>query len=343
MRLMFVDDSFPFDGYSPTSQPLGGPEKALANLVSCLAMRGHDVVVLNRCISPITAFGARWLPWEAERPQAADVLVAFRLPRLLATVPQVRRRILWTAAAPEELDPPAAQALLANHRPLIVFFTPIQAERWRNPLGLDRRVIEPGISAAYLEDDPMAPAHPPRAVSTSHPLGGLDRVLALWVTRIRPAIPAGELHVYSALLDKGRLGAEPAAAIKPVLDQALAARAHDVIIQRPLPDPQMAEAYRAARVHLYPGQPGEILATSLAESQAAGLPGVALASSPAVLRRIVDGQTGRIATAEPNFANAAIDLLGDRASFDRMSANARLLQRGRSWAVAAAEFEDLLA
>ena len=32
MHLTFVDDSIAFDGYSPSSQPLGGPEKAFASL-----------------------------------------------------------------------------------------------------------------------------------------------------------------------------------------------------------------------------------------------------------------------------------------------------------------------
>ena len=54
----------------------------------------------------------------------------------------------------------------------------------------------------------------------------------------------------------------------------------------------------------------------------------------------VDGQTGKIAAADTNFASAAIDLLSDRVTFERMSANARLLRRGRTWAIAAAEFEE---
>lgn len=341
MRITFVDDSFPFDGYSPTSQPLGGAEKALAQLPTALAMRGHEVSVFNRCTFQVSVGGATWHPWDSERPAETDVLVAFRHPRLLEFVPEARRRILWTAAAPEELAPPAMQALLVRYQPRLVFFSEAQKERWPNPQQLPVHVIEPGIAASYLEDDPMAPADPPRAVSTVHPLARLDWLLGLWVKEVRPAVPDARLFVYSALLNKGELGADVPAEVKPVLAQALAAREHGVTILRPQPDPQMAEAYRAARVHLYPGQPGETLASTLAESQATGLPGVALAQSPAVVARIIDGQTGRIATADKNFAAAAIDLLTDRAMFDRMSANARLLRRGRTWAIAASEFEEV--
>jgi glycosyltransferase involved in cell wall biosynthesis len=343
MRITFVDDSIPFDGYSPTSQPLGGPEKAFASLPAALALRGHAVQVFNRCAFPVTAGGAAWHPFDDQRPDETDVLVALRQPRLLDFVATAKRRVLWTAGSPEELNQTAEQAHLVRHQPMVIFMSEAQRERWSNALALTVKVIEPGIAASYLEDDPMAPAEPPCAVTTSHPLAHLGWVLKLWTDKIRPAVPEAQLHVYSALLNKGELGAEVPPAVKPVLDLALAGRAHGITVLRPQPDPQMAEAYRAARVHLYPGQIGEPLAWTLAESQATGLPAVAMASSPIIPARIVDGQTGKIAAAEANFVAAAIDLLTDRAGFDRMSANARLLRRGRSWAIAAAEFEEAFA
>jgi glycosyltransferase involved in cell wall biosynthesis len=343
MRITFVDDSIPFDGYSPTSQPLGGPEKAFASLPAALALRGHQVQVFNRCAFPVTAGGAAWHPFEDQKPDETDVLVALRQPRLLDFIATAKRRVLWTAAPPEELNQTAEQAHLVRHQPAIVFMSQAQQERWTNTLALTVKVIEPGITASYLEDDPMAPAAPPRAVTTSHPLAHLGWVLKLWTDKIRPAVPDAELHVYSALLNKGELGAEVPPAVKPVLDLALAGRAHGITVLRPQPDPQMAEGYRAARVHLYPGQVGEPLAWTLAESQATGLPAVTMASSTLMPARVTDGQTGKIAAGESNFVSGAIDLLTDRAMFDRMSANARMLRRGRTWAVAAAEFEEAFA
>lgn len=342
MHITFVDDSFAFDGYGPTSQPLDGPAKAFASLPGALAMRGHKVEVFNRCTFPVNAFGAEWHPFDDERPAATDVLVAFRLPRLLEFAPGAARKILWVPDAPEALDGEAERALLARHRPKVVFLSELQRERWTNPALLDAHVVAPGVGASFLEDEPMAPVEPARAIVTTHPLARLDWVLRLWVEQIRPAVAGAELHVYSALLEKARLGAEASPAIKAVLDQALAAHAHGVVILRPQPEPQMAEAYRAARVHIYPGNPRELLATTLADSQATGLPAVAPTDSPAVLKRIVDGQTGRIANGQAQFTSAIIDLMTDKAQFERMSANARLLQRGRTWAIAAAEFEDVL-
>jgi glycosyltransferase involved in cell wall biosynthesis len=343
MRITFVDDSFPFDGYSPTSQPLGGPEKAFASLPAALALRGHDVQVFNRCAFPVTAGGAAWHPMEDQPLDETDVLVAFRQPRLLGFVANAKRRFLWTGGPPEELAQTAEQAHLVRHQPTLIFMSETQRERFVNTLALPAKVIEPAITASYLDEDPMNPAEPPRAITTSHPLAHLGWVLKLWTDKIRPAVPNAELHVYSALLNKGDLGAEVPDAVKPVLELAIAGREHGIMVLRPQADPQMAEAYRAARVHIYPGQVGEPLAWTLAETQATGLPAVTMASSALMPARVVDGQTGKVAPAEANFVAGIVDLLTDRAMFDRMSAAARLLKRGRTWAIAAAEFEEAFA
>jgi glycosyltransferase involved in cell wall biosynthesis len=343
MHVTFVDDSFSFDGLSPTSRPLGGPEKALAYLPSTLAMRGHDVRVFNRCTFKIIADGAHWETWESDRPSHAEVLIAFRKAGLLEFVPSADRRILWITGDPASLEAPAVRTILAQRRPTIVFSSAFQRSRYLNRLELPTQVVAPGLAATYLDETPMEPADPPRAITTSHPLARLDWLLRVWVERIRPAVPTAELHVCSALLDRGRLGAEVPAAVAPILAQAVAAAPNGVIIRRPQGDHAMAEIYRAARVHLYPGQPNEAYAATLAETQATGLPAVAGASGPAVVERIIDGETGFICGDDERFATAAIELLGDRAAFTRMSEAARRLQRGRTWAVAAAEWEELLA
>jgi glycosyltransferase involved in cell wall biosynthesis len=340
MRMVFIDDSIPFDGYSPSSQPLGGLEKAFANLPTVLAMRGHDVAVFNRCEFPVTVHGARWEIWETERPAETDVLIAFRRPRLLDAVATAKRRILWAAGPSSELDTPAAQEALARHGPLVVFLCRSQRELWANPLKLETVVIEPGLASSYLEDEPMSPANPPVAVCTTHPLAGVEGLLKLWVGRIRPEMPTAELHLYSSVLDRAQLGAAVPPEFAAVFTRAKSGASHGVVIKRPQADPGMAEAYRRARVHLHPGAPSDIYGFTLSESQATGLPAAALATNPIVIERIADGQTGSIAASETAFVSAAISLLGDTLAFERMSANARLLKRGRTWAIAAAEWEN---
>ncbi len=83
MDVLLIDDSVPFDGYTPASQPLGGIEKNFASLPSALARAGHDVRVLNRCTFAVTAENVQWLPWIGPHPTDCDVLIAYRKPALL--------------------------------------------------------------------------------------------------------------------------------------------------------------------------------------------------------------------------------------------------------------------
>ncbi len=341
MRVVFVNDSGAFDGFSPLNRPLDGPEKALVNLAMALAMRGHDVRVFNGTTMPVEADGVRWDSLDGERPDTADLLVAFRNPQLLSLVPNAARRVLWACGAMGVGA--AADPALPSHRPTVVLSSRAQHESWNGPVDIDTAVIEPGIAASFLEEAPMAPAEPPRAVATAHPLAGLDWLIRLWTERIHPEQPGATLHLYSASLDVSRAGGSVAAAIKPITDLAAGAHAQGVRIERPQADPQMADAYRQARVHLHPASASDTFGFTLAESQAVGLPVVARATNAVMTERVADGQTGAIATGDANFAGAAITLLSDRMAFDRMSANARLLKRGRSWAVAAAEWEERFA
>src|SRR5258708_19424691 len=115
MRVVFAGDSGDFDGFSPLSQPLDGPEKALANLAAALAMRGHEVAVFNGQIAPVTAHGVSWHDAATPPPAEVDLLVAFREPRRLDFAADPKRRVLWfsVAAPPPALSPPP----LARPRP----------------------------------------------------------------------------------------------------------------------------------------------------------------------------------------------------------------------------------
>src|SRR5256885_7858044 len=121
MRMVLIDDSIPFDGYSPSSQPLGGPEKAFAHLPTALAMRGHEIRVFNRCTFPVTVHGAQWLTWDGARPDETDVLIALRHPRLLDWVGRAGKRVLWVAGPLSHIESAEAREALSKHRPLVVF------------------------------------------------------------------------------------------------------------------------------------------------------------------------------------------------------------------------------
>ncbi len=336
MRITLIDDSIPFDGFTPGNRPLGGAEKAFASLPGALVRRGHQVTVINRCRFAMTIEGAQWLPFDKERPAAADLLVAYRRPELLGAIRNSAKRVLWLAQ-PARLIAKQREVLDA-YKPILVFQSRAHHETWHGLL--TACMIPPGVRQDYLNEAVPEPVHPPRAVCTTHPAHGLDWLIRLWVERVHPACPEAELHVYSAVLDKGQTGQEVPDGIKPVLAQALAARAQGVIIHAPKSDPGMAEAYLAARVHLYPGHVDDMASWTLAESQALGLPAVArpLGAAP---ERIRNAETGYVVPDDEAFANVTLQLLTNGDLFWGMNRDCRLHQRDRSWDAVAADFEAI--
>ena len=342
MDIVLVDDSIPFDGYTPSSEPLGGVEKAFARLPVALRQRGHKVRVINRCAFPIEAEDVPWLPWDSETPKTCDVLIAHRKPELLDYPIEAAKRILWLGGPSATLKKNANGDILARHPNAPIVFNGV-THHVGCPLALAKRavIIEPGVRRVYREAGDMAPTATPHAVTTVHPLHGLGWLLDLWEKSLRPMAEKAELHVFSATLIRGLLGKEVPAPIKPIFDRAMALQNEGVVIQRPRADQGMAEVYRKARAHLHPGHGGEIYCSTLAESQAVGLPAVTRRAAAAARERIRDGESGYIAPDDEAFANCAMLLLNADDVFEGRSQDARAHQRGRTWDDAAAEFEAL--
>lgn len=341
MRIALFDDSIEFDGYMPASFALGGAEKALAALAAALAARGHEVTVFNRCSHAIEAQGVRWRPWDSLRPIDTDALVAFRRPSLLTQVRKVDRRVLWLTGPPDALAKPAVDKVLKELSPSLVFVGPTQAARWRGPR-LPWAVIPPGVNDDYIASGGrLGRGGPPVAITTTHPAHGLDWLLDLWVSRIHPRSPTAELHVYSALLVRPDLGRALPEEYKPLRTKAEAAAAQGVSIHEPMGDVAMSLAYRAARVHLYPGHRDDMACWTLAETQACGVPAVARPAG-AVHERVENGQTGYIVPDDEAFTNVAAQILTDDGVFEGMSKAASEAGRKRTWAATAEAFEAVL-
>ncbi len=341
MRIHFIDDSVTFDPFMPATQPLGGAEKVLTGLPAALAGRGHDVTVINRCRYPVNIGGVRWPGWDAPKPLETDVLVAWRKPSLLGAVRKVGKRLLWLAAPAAYIERASNQPLLKELAPRLIFQGPIHRATWSGKPNLPAFTLPPAAREAYLEGIEPQPASPPRAIVTTHPAHGLDWLLELWIKQIRPAAPEAELWLYSALLDRGLQGAELPEEMRPLLAKVKEAGVHGLRVAAPMGDSDMAQSYRTARVHLYPGHAEDMACFSLVETQACGLPAVARPLG-ATRERIRDGQTGYIAPDDAAFANVAISLLSDDAVYQSLSRDAALLQRSRTYEVAAAEFEAAL-
>ncbi len=341
MNITMIDDSYAFDGATAGIRALGGAEKAFAHLAQALSARGHDVTAINRCEYQSSVEGALWLPFETPRPPESDVIIAFRKPELLDEFDDpASRSILWMWGHPKGLNQPVNQKLLEKHDPTLVFVGNAQRRAWKSWRDFKEVVIQPGIAESYL--DTAAFETPPQiAIVTTHPLHGLQNILRLWREQIHPKNDKAELHIYSASLFNGDVGPKLVEIAKQVADLS----AKNVIVKSPGSDGEMAAAYSAARVHLYPLIATEFYGSTLAESQASGTPAVILAAdgdATALAERINNGQTGHIAPDEDAFVNLALQLLSeDTAMYKSLARDAKTLQASRNWQNAAIEFEVL--
>jgi len=343
-----LDDSIAFDGETPDERPLGGAEKAFVRLAEALAMREHEVAAFTRCEMAKTVNGVDWLPWDTPRPPWTDVLLAFRKPALLQEIDDAEKKTLWVWNKPDYLNKPVAQAVLEAVRPAIVFTGEFHRRSWKPWREFKNISITPGVGDVYLIDQGEAEEEvlpPPVAITTTHPLHGLDKIVQLWRRGIHPENEAAELHIYSAALMRAKASGEVDPRLAGVFAAISAAESQGIRIKAPMADAAMADAYRAARLHFYPLITGEAYASTLAESQAAGLPAVVLGGggdTRLIGERVRNGQSAYIAPDDSAVENLSLEILADEGiMYKSLHRDALTLQRGPNWREAAIEFEEL--
>jgi len=342
MHITIIDDSIAYNGNSPMIQPLGGTEKAVASLAPALAKRGHDVCVINRIEQGAMIDGVSWVPFDAPRPPQTDVVICVKKPQLLDEFPDVEKKLLWLATPAKILNKPKYQALMEKHNPIVVFMGDAHYRTWEPWKYFRKGIVTPGVRHEYMTDAQCEPVKPPRAIVTTNPLHGLDRLIDLWVDDIlTQAGGDAELHIYSAGLFKGMNGGDVPEKLRPVFEKVQGAVQHGITVLKPGSDLEMAQAYRQAACHIYPGVETEMYCSTLAETQAIGLPCVARPVG-ACSERVKNGQTGFLVPDVESMANVTVHLLTKSASRENMSRDCRMMQRARTWDVAAAEFEALL-
>jgi glycosyltransferase involved in cell wall biosynthesis len=337
--VVLADDGIAFDGATAETGPLGGAETAFVALAEALAARGHAVEARSRCAAPLRHRGVNWAPIDGV-PPPCDLYIANRGHRLIGLVPRARRRVLWLHNPARYLRKPRMAVRIAWHRPLIVttgVYHAATVPSWLPSGG--RAVIPYGVLDQFRHAGPRDPP-PPRAVFTSNPLRGLDWLLDLWVTRIGPAVPQAELHVYAGTAVYGG-GGKHRQEIETVLRRAVALAGDRVRCHQPVGRGQLVEVLTGARAMLYRGDPGETFCLALAEAQALGVPAV-VTPLGSVGERVADGASGRVARSDDDFVEAAIAVLRDDALWRRWHAGALASQRGLSWDEVAARFEALI-
>ncbi|TCZ53152.1 glycosyltransferase [Roseicella aquatilis] len=318
-------------------RPLGGVETALALLAAALARRGHDVE-LRAGRAPAEVIDG--LPWGPLRRggEPADLVIANRVPRLFRALPR-GRRVLWLHNPGDYLNRLKHAIPLLLARPRVVTLGPSHSASLPRWLRLDPVEIPLALAPPFDAPAPRRAPPPPVAVFASNPLRGLDWLLELWVRRIRPALPAAQLHLYTGAATYGG-GERLAARLAPVLSRAAALAEAGIHLFDPLPRPDLAARLREARLMLYRGDSGETFCLALAEAQASGLPAV-VTPLGAVPERVVDGVTGIVARDDEAFVTAALRLLSDDAAWSAMHAAALARGPGPSWDAVAARFEAL--
>jgi len=119
-NVVMADDGIAFDGVMAETAPLGGAETAFLALAEALAARGHRVEVHNRCRTEVIHKNVRWVPLSRDLPNAGDLYIANRSPRLIGLVRRARRRVLWLHNPAFYLKKPRNLWRLAWYRPTLV-------------------------------------------------------------------------------------------------------------------------------------------------------------------------------------------------------------------------------
>ena len=340
MLITLVDDSISYNGMTTPYQPLGGAEKAFASLPAALARCGHIVRAITRADHAVSIENVSWLNFESRIPPITEVLIAFKKPSLLEMTRATGSKILWIPGSTDYLNQPEVKQLLERNKAKIVLQGTTHLQSFNTDTDLTYRSITPGVRDEYRESDTMQFSETPTAICTTHPKQGMSWLLDLWSNKIQPNVINAELHIYSATFKRAQDNGEVADDLLPIWEKIINGKDKGIKIISPAGDNDMAKQYRYASVHLYPGSDKEMYCSTLAESQAVGVPAVARPLG-AVKERIVDCQTGFLAAEEDEFVEHAIMMLSDFEQREAISKSARRYGTARSWDTVAREFETL--
>ena len=167
-------------------------------LSEAMAACGHDVVVVNQ-IAEILRLTVTWLL--TRRCRGQDLVFAMRKPSLLEEA-EAEKCLIWLWGGCKALDNSHNRALLEKHRPALIYVSEAQRLGWKSWRIFPGQVIEPAIGRVFLEQEADDAEPLPLAVTTTHPVHGLQSIIRMWRDNIRVLCPDAELHIYSVMLAK---------------------------------------------------------------------------------------------------------------------------------------------
>jgi glycosyltransferase involved in cell wall biosynthesis len=271
------------------------------------------------------------------------MVVANRQGWLFRQAPAAKRRVLWLHDTANRLRRVRERAAIAWYTPVLV---PLSA--------FHQRTIPRSLWGATAITIPLAPAElfkgateraaapKPRALFTSNPVRGLEKLLDLWARHIRPVVPEAELHLFGgAQTYQIRKGRRASSTIGRTLEAARGLVAAGIVVHDPAPRPVLRDHLSEARALLYPYPADETYCLAAAEAQAMGVPAV-LGEAGCLSERVIDGVTGFLTRSDAEFVDRSVRVLTGDSLWLNMHRECLARQRSRSWDDVAADFEALL-
>ncbi len=295
--IVFLHDGTDFSGETLRHSSMGGTESSIVQLAEALARRGHDVSVFNGVKKPVQEFSVSWQPI-AEAPQRAsgEIGIAVGSPRAfrdlsfasnvlwLHNPTKIRREIRRGNVLPLLRARPALVVLGAYHAAHVPRWLPVRS----------RTVLHHGIHPDFFQKTPRADPPPPRAIFTSQPYRGLDRVLHLW-KNVKGRVPDAVLEVFAPKAHQAEANAK-------------LAEIEGVAFRGSIPRAGIAAELAGTRVQLTPGHHDETYCLAAAEATAAGVPIVTFGIG-ALAERVRNRETGFIVRNNAEFIDRTVMLL----------------------------------
>ncbi len=274
LRLVFADNSWPFDGSTPEHSPLGGAQSSMIYLTRKLAAIGHDVHVYNNCNSPGEFHGVYYHKLDeldkANKFLFADGFIALRNPTFFRNWLNAAVRILWTGDA---IDQPNLQILksqqdVRNNIDYIFCKSQWQAWTFINHFNWPTEKIMVTRNAVWPDYFPEKFPEPQgsRLVYSSTPFRGLELLLRYFPS-IHKAVPDAELHVFSSMQVYQQSKAEDQEKFGHLYKLA---EQPGVIMHGSVGQRELTAEHAKCRVFAYPNIFPETCCTAAMEAMAAG-------------------------------------------------------------------------
>jgi glycosyltransferase involved in cell wall biosynthesis len=332
LQFLFLDLHQAYDGRDFSHGSVSGTESCTMLLAEALSRRGHQVTVCNNRELALEVNGVRYRPLaDASTLDPEMIAISNNRISVLGQIP-MRRRVVWAHLDLRLRRLKKKHDLLAvfRVRPHLVVPSRYSALRTQAIVPFrSRQIIEHGVDSDFIQFSAPTNLPPPIAVFASQPGRNLNLVLKAWREQIHPHLPEARLHVYLP---------------KPEQNPGHIANQEDnnIEVRGSIGKAKLAEAFRNARVMIYPGHKEETFCNAAAEAVASGLPVVTMGIG-ALGERVRHGVDGFVVPTAESMGEHALRLLVDNSLWRRMQRAGIEGSREKSWDVRAIEWEHAAA